>query len=147
KLITNAEQPVSQSQKPEVSKKESADDEPSIIKSETTPQAEKPDKPETNAVGTATALELHGQTCLTTELAGIGHNQGPALDEQAVIAGWIGWLASDQAALALLVWHYGSNKSAARENGFAYEQFDITVNDMRGMPPDYSWYYQLMGPK
>jgi hypothetical protein len=83
KLLTVTEQPVSPPKR-QVSKKESAEKKLSTIKSEFIPQAEKPESRVTDTVGTVTAREISGTTCLTTERPAfsIGHNAGLPLDEQ-----------------------------------------------------------------
>jgi len=81
KLLTVTEQPISPPKR-QVSKKESAEKQLSNIQSEFIPQAEKPESQVTDTVGTVTAREINGTTCLTTEQPAIDHNAEPPLDEQ-----------------------------------------------------------------
>jgi hypothetical protein len=69
KLLTTADQPV-QPQRRQVSKKKrSAERRPSIIESEPTPQAEKPESPVKDTVGAVPAREISGPTCAISEQA------------------------------------------------------------------------------
>jgi len=79
-------------EKREVSK-ESPEKKLSVSTIQSTLQSEKPEM-----LVTDTARELLARNCLNTEQT----------VTDTTIPGWIAWLPSDQAALVLLAWHYGS---------------------------------------